>query len=97
MVKSRAHPAEVAAEAQMISAIRNADYFIASLFVGTGKYEKMRGKTIKDAFAAGNKRVEELRSARRPILYAIGPDGRATMLTMALISRLLSFGSSARP
>lgn len=82
------HEAEIAAQEQMINAIREADHFVASLFVGRGKYEKMSGKTVKEAIAAGNRRAAEIQTSRRAILYAVSADNRATMITNSLIERL---------
>jgi hypothetical protein len=73
----------------MIFAIRNADDFMASLFVGVGKYEKVIGGTVKAAVIAGCEMAARRSSARRPLLYAIGPDGNATMLSNELVDRLL--------
>lgn len=82
------HPAEIAAEQAMIEAIRSADHFLASVFVGVGKYEKQKGTTLADAMRRGNEFVAVNRVNARPIFYAVGADGRATMITNALIERL---------
>lgn len=82
------HPAEIAAEQAMIEAIRSADHFLASVFVGVGKYEKQKGATLADAMRRGNEFVAVNRVNARPIMYAIAADGQATMITNALIERL---------
>lgn len=82
------HPAEIAAEEQMISAIRFADHFLASLFVGRGEYRKRTGGTVLAAMQHARALERSASSTRRCMIYAIGKDGRATFITEALIERL---------
>lgn len=83
------HPAEIAAEAQMIDAIRNAQSFIASLFVGRGQYEKLGAPTVLGALAAAEiLEGQHVASTRRAIIYAVGFDNIATMITYGLIEKL---------
>jgi hypothetical protein len=84
------HPADRIAEVHMVDAIRAADHFLASLFVGRGIYRKAEAPTVLAAIKAGKCLMDsEERPNARPIYYAVGKDGRATMLTQALIDRLL--------
>lgn len=87
------HPAEIAAEEAMIEAIRGADHFIASLFKGAGVYEKSAPEPTVMA-ALGSAAVMETLSRRtmRCMIYAVAPDGRATLLTRELIKRLMAMG-----
>ena len=82
------HPADIAAEEQMIAAIRAADHFMASIFIGAGQYEKRTGETLKEAIVKAKLLMSSRRFNARPIYYAVAKDGRATMLTLALIERL---------
>lgn len=82
------HPADIAAEAVMISAIREASGFIASIFVGVGKYEKIEGRTVAEAICKGDNFVALNRINARPMIYAIAYDGRSTLLTSVLIEKL---------
>lgn len=83
------HPAEIAAEADMIEAIRGADHFLASLFIGHGEYKKAKAATVYAAeIAAADLESNYSKHTRRCILYAVGKDGRATMITRDLIDRL---------
>lgn len=83
------HPADVAAESQMIAAIRSADHFMASLFRGSGYYEKSTAPTVLSALYAAARMEGHCSTTQRCMIYAIGKDGRATFLTRALIDRLL--------
>lgn len=90
------HPADIAAENQMIAAIRGADHFMASLFRGVGLYQKATAPTVRGALQEA-KRLEGLaRTTQRCMIYAISPEGRATLLTAALIGRLLALQTSPR-
>lgn len=82
------HPAEIAAETQMIAAIRGANHFLASLFRGAGQYDKAPAATVLDAVRAGRRMEQSARGTQRSIIYAVAPNGRATMITYALIDRL---------
>lgn len=82
------HIADVAAEEAMITAIRGADHFLASLFVGAGQYEKERAPTVKQALGIGRRMVELRKARTRPLYFAVSKDGAATYLTPALIRRL---------
>lgn len=88
-MKKKVHPADVAAEAQMIAAIRTADHFLASLFCGYGRYDKTEASTVLSVLSAGARMEVDARGTQRCIFYAVGADGRATMLTRDLIDRLL--------
>ena len=83
------HPADEAAEQQMITAIRGADHFLASLFRGAGHYEKRTAPTVLAAMAQARLLESNSRTTQRCMIYAVGTDGRATFLTQALIDRLL--------
>lgn len=87
------HPAEIAAEDAMIEAIRKADHFLASLFKGAGVYEKAKAPTVKAALAEALKMEQLSRRTMRCMIYAVAPDGRATLLTNALIERLMKMGT----
>lgn len=69
------HPADVPSSAH----IARATSFIASLFLGVGKFDKIEDlKTIEEA----RKAVEDLRlrnplSTRKPMVYAVLPEGKA--------------------
>lgn len=83
------HPAEIAAEADMIFAIRGASCFIASLFVGRGEYEKLGATTVLNAVAqAKYLEAKHVASTRRAIIYAVSIDNVATMITYSLIEKL---------
>lgn len=86
------HPAEIAAEAAMIDAIRKADHFLASLFRGAGVYEKAKASTVIGALDEARKLESLSRRTMRCMIYAVAPDGRATLLTNALIERLMKMG-----
>ena len=94
-ITKKRHDAEVAAEADMITAIRHADHFMASLFRGAGEYEKRTAPTVLAAVKAGNEMAALARTTRRAIIYAIGADNRATMITMELIANLLALAKQA--
>lgn len=84
------HAAEIAAEAEMITAIREADHFVASLFVGSGRYEKRAARTVLAAQAAGRRLEDDFPNCRRHMLYAVQADDRAVFITQKLIERLLT-------
>lgn len=81
-------------EAREIEAIRRADHFSASLFLGRGQYRVERRSTVLAAMQA-SREIESDPAAhtRRALIYAIAPDGHATLLTAALIAKLLSLKS----
>ncbi|MCK1641664.1 hypothetical protein IVA95_30005 [Bradyrhizobium sp. 157] len=83
-----------AIETRAIEAIRRADHFTASLFLGRGQYRVERRPTVLAAMQAGRE-IEQDPAAhtRRAIVYAIAPDGHATLLTAGLIAKLLSLQS----
>jgi len=87
------HPAEIAAEEAMIEAIRKADHFLASLFRGAGVYEKAKASTVIGALSEARKLEAASRRTMRCMIYAVAPDGRATLLTNALIARLMEMGT----
>ncbi len=84
------HPAEIAAEAAMIEAIRGADHFLASLFKGAGVYEKAEAPTVAGAIKEAIRMEGLARGTQKSMLYAVGKDGRATLLTQALVQRLMT-------
>lgn len=88
-MKKKVHPADIAAEKQMIDAIRTADHFIASLFRGVGQYQKASAKTVRGALQKGADMERLARTTQRCMIYAISTEGRATFLSAALIGRLL--------
>ena len=74
-----------------IEAIRRADHFTASLFLGRGQYRVARRPTVLVAMQAAREIESEPRVfTRRALIYAIAPDGHATLLTAALIAKLFS-------
>ncbi|WP_130212563.1 hypothetical protein [Bradyrhizobium genosp. SA-3] len=77
-----------------VEAIRKADHFTASLFLGRGQYRIEKRPTVLAAVQAARE-IEQDPAAhnRRALVYAIAPDGPATLLTAGLISRLLSLKS----
>lgn len=83
------HPADIESEQQMVSAIRSADHFMASLFRGSGRYQKVTAPTVRAAINAAHNLENKSESTQRCMIYAVGNDGRATFLTQTLIDRLL--------
>jgi len=71
-----------------IDAIRTADHFVASLFIGRGEYKTEKRPTVSAARAAAKALEAEPGFTRRAIIYAISREGVATMLTDALINSL---------
>lgn len=84
----RPHPADLAADAAMVTAIRSADHFMASLFRGVGEYEKRTAPTVKAALDQAAMMEAQSKRTMQALIYAIGRDGRATMITRSLIDRL---------
>ncbi|XIA64509.1 hypothetical protein ACFIOY_37670 [Bradyrhizobium sp. TZ2] len=83
-----------AIETREIEAIRRADHFTASLFLGRGQYYVARRPTVLAAMqAACDIENDPAAHTRRALIYAIAPDGHATLLTAALIAKLLSLKS----
>ncbi len=76
-------------EARAIAAIRAADHFTASVFLGRGQYRVEKAATVFDAVRAA-RAIESEPGAytRRALIYAIAKDGHATLLTAALIGKL---------
>ncbi|KYK44732.1 hypothetical protein ABH994_007521 [Bradyrhizobium yuanmingense] len=81
-------------ETRAVAAIREADHFSASIFLGRGRYRIEKRSTVIAAMQAARE-IESDPAAftRRALVYAIAPDGHATLLTAALIARLLSLKS----
>ncbi|KRR12385.1 hypothetical protein [Bradyrhizobium valentinum] len=77
-----------------IEAIRRAAYFTATLAFGRGRYRVEERPTVLAAMDAARE-IEQDPAAhtRRALVYAIAPDGHATLLTSALIAKLLSLES----
>jgi hypothetical protein len=88
MRRKKPHSADLAAEASMVEAIRNADCFLASLFVGRGIYEKIKAPTVSAAQREAVRLERLLGSTRRCVIYAMDHEGRATFISAALIERL---------
>jgi hypothetical protein len=83
-----------AIETRAIEAIRHADHFTASLFLGRGQYRVERQPTVLAAMQAAREFEQDPAAhTRRALIYAIAPDGHATLLTAELISKLLSLKS----
>jgi len=78
-------------ETRAVVAIRRADHFTASIFLGRGKYRIEKRSTVIAAMQAARE-IESDPAAftRRALIYAIAPDGHATLLTAAVIAKLLS-------
>src|SRR5258707_280168 len=78
-------------ETREIEAIRRADHFTASLFLGRGQYRVARRSTVLAAMQAAREiESDPAAHTRRALIYAIAPDGHATLLTAELIAKLLS-------
>jgi hypothetical protein len=78
-------------EAKAIEAIRSADHFTASLFIGRGQYLIEKRCTVLAAMQAAREIEHDPRACtRRALIYAIAPDGHATLLTAALVAKLLN-------
>ncbi|WGR93096.1 hypothetical protein MTX26_24815 [Bradyrhizobium sp. ISRA443] len=70
------------------------DHFTASLFIGRGQYLIEKRYTVLAAMEAAHGLEYDSRAhTRRALIYAIAPDGHATLLTAALIEKLLSLKS----
>jgi hypothetical protein len=83
-----------AIETRAIEAIRRADHFTASLFLGRGQYRVEQRPTVLAAMQAAREIEQDPRACtRRALIYAIAADGHATLLTAALIAKLLSLKS----
>ncbi|XIA64771.1 hypothetical protein ACFIOY_39355 [Bradyrhizobium sp. TZ2] len=80
-----------AIETRAIEAIRHADHFTASLFLGRGQYRVEKRPTVLAAMQAARE-IEKDPAAhtRRALVHAITPDGYATLLSAGLIAKLLS-------
>jgi hypothetical protein len=76
-----------AIETRAIEAIRHADHFTASLFLGRSKYRIEKRPTVLAAMQAARE-IEQDPAAhtRRALVYAITPDGYATLLSAGLIA-----------
>ncbi|MCP1761960.1 helix-turn-helix domain-containing protein [Bradyrhizobium japonicum] len=81
-------------ETGAVAAIRSADHFTASIFLGRGHYRIEKCPTVLAAMQAARE-IESDPAAftRRALIYAIASDGHATLLTAALIEKLLSVKS----
>ncbi|WFU45585.1 hypothetical protein QA640_47170 (plasmid) [Bradyrhizobium sp. CB82] len=78
-------------ETRAVAAIRSADHFTASIFLGRGQYRIKKRSTVLAAMQAARELENDPAAfTRRAIIYAIAPDGHATLLTAALIAKLLS-------
>lgn len=78
-------------ETRAVQAIRTADHFTATLFVGRGEYLVERRDTVLAVMQAASDIERDPRACtRRAMIYAIAADGHATLLTAALIAKLLS-------
>ncbi|MEY9460412.1 MULTISPECIES: hypothetical protein [Bradyrhizobium] len=81
-------------ETRAVAAIRKADHFTASIFLGRSKYRIEKRSTVIAAMQAA-RQIENDPAAftRRALIYAIATDGHATLLTAALLAKLLSLKS----
>lgn len=93
----KAHIAEVAAEQAMIDAVRSADHFLASLFVGRGEYQVRSARTVKEALSVALLLESAFPSTRKCIIYAVSADSAkvqarnaVTMLTYGAIDKLIA-------
>lgn len=93
----RPHPAEIAAEQGMIEAIRSADHFLASLFVGRGEYQVRSARNIKEVLSIALLLETAFPTTRKCIIYAVSAEEKAaparphvTMLTYGAIDKLLA-------
>lgn len=84
----RGKPSDFDIDTMAIDAIRTADHFLASLFIGRGQYKIEKRATVVAAREAARALNAEPGFTRRAIIYAVSADGRATMLTDALINSL---------
>ncbi|KRQ99264.1 hypothetical protein [Bradyrhizobium valentinum] len=76
-------------EARAIDAIRKADHFTASIFLGRGKHRVVTAPTVWAAVRAARIiETDPQAFTRRAIIYAIASDGIATMITAELIQKL---------
>jgi hypothetical protein len=83
------HPSIAASEAKMIDAIRSADRFTATLFIGRGQYIGADASTVLGALKkAALLETDERAHTRRAMISAVSKEGHATFLTPALIQRL---------
>ncbi|MGY8685260.1 hypothetical protein Q2941_47150 [Bradyrhizobium sp. UFLA05-153] len=70
-----------------------ADHFTA--FIGRGEYLIEKRPTVLAAMQAASDIESDPRAhTRRALIYAIAKDGHATLLTAALIEKLLSLRSN---
>jgi len=70
---------------------RDADYFVACLFVGHGNYINEAARTVLAAIDVAKKLEEDPRAfTRRATISAVGKDGRATLLTDTLMNSLIA-------
>jgi hypothetical protein len=77
-----------------VQAIRTADHFTATLFIGRGEYLIEKRPTVLAAMQAAREIERDPRACtRRALIYAIAPDGHAPLLTAALIAKLRSLES----
>lgn len=78
-------------DTRAVEAIRKADHFTATLFLGRGQYRVEKRPTVLAAMQAAREIETDPRTfTRRASIYAIAPDGYATLLTAGLIAKLLS-------
>lgn len=88
-MSKKPHPSEVAAEAKAIDAIRKAERFVASIFIGRGRYATGEALTVQGALnVAAELELDERAHTRKAMISAVGSDGYATFLPPALIRRL---------
>lgn len=90
--KKKSHPAELAAEQAMVDAIRGANHFLASLFVGRGEYQVRSARNIKEALSTALLLESAFPTTRKCIIYAVSAEtgGHVTMLTYGAIDKLLA-------
>lgn len=64
------------ADNAMLSEITNATSFIASIFLGTGTYDKFDAPTLSQARDVAVQMEEHYRNGRKALIYAQLPSGR---------------------
>lgn len=70
-MRKRMHPADAAD----LAAIREASYFVASIFLGTGQYDTHAAPTLANARAVAAQMTTHYRNGRIASVYAILPSG----------------------
>lgn len=66
---------EHAADAANRAKIKDAVSFVATMFIGTGKFEKCKAATLADARMRAAELAAKIKNGRKPMIYAELPDG----------------------